>query len=81
MRIYNLLSGGLKPVDYALIAVMVGITLALITIVVIMKIKGKSGCGNCANCRSSSTCKGSCEGCNACSSKKEEDMLEDNQNK
>lgn len=75
MRIYNLLSGGLKPIDYILIAGLITITVAITAIVVWRKAKGKGGCdcGSCKSCPSSQACNRNCEGCNSCPSKKEDE--------
>ena len=75
MELYNLLSGGLNPIDYIIIAVLVLIVLAVAAIIVIRKIKGKSSCGcDCSGCPSAKTggCSGKCDGRSSCSIKKEE---------
>ncbi len=78
--IYALLSGGLKPIDYLLIAVMAGVALLIAGVIVWRKIKGKSSCG-CDGCSSSSACGGNCSSCNACSSKKKENEQDKHENK
>ena len=75
MKLYNLLSGGLKPIDYILIAGLIAVAVALTAIVVWQKVKGKGGCGcDCGSCNACPSAKqGGCNGsCNACPSQKED---------
>ena len=71
--IYQLLAGGLNPVDYVLIAALVVITVAIIALVVWQKVKGKSGCGyDCGSCQSCPSAKnGGCGSCTSCQEKQE----------
>ena len=75
MQLYNLLSGGLKAVDYIIIAALVAIVVAVSAIIIWRKVKGKGSCGcDCGGCPSAKTngCNGNCGGCNSCPSKKED---------
>ena len=73
MQLYNLLSGGLKAVDYIIIAALVAIVVAVSAIIIWRKVKGKSSCGcDCGGCPSSSACNGKCSSCTSCSAKKED---------
>ena len=75
MQLYNLLSGGLKAVDYIIIAALVAIVVAVSAIIIWRKVKGKSSCGCDCGCPSAKTngCNGNCGGCNSCPSKKEDE--------
>ena len=72
MKNYNLLSGGLNPIDYVLIASLIAVTVIIAIIVIWRKVKGKNSCGcDCGGCPSAKAggCGGSCEGCSSCPSK------------
>ena len=76
MKIYNLLAGGLNPIDYILIAGMIVVAVVITAIIIWRKVKGKGGCDcGCGSCPSAKAdgCNGSCGGCNSCPSKKEDE--------
>ena len=70
MKLYNLLSGGLNPIDYILIAGLIALAIAITAVVVWRKVKGKGGC-DCSGCPSAKTCNRNCDGCNSCPTKQE----------
>ena len=73
MKNYNLLSGGLNPIDYVLIASLIAVMVMIVAVVIWRKAKGKNSCGcDCGGCPSSSACNGKCSSCNSCSAKKED---------
>ena len=69
--IYNLLAGGLNPIDYLLIAGLAVVALSITAVVVWQKLKGKNGCGcDCGSCQSCPSAQnGKCGGCTACGGK------------
>jgi hypothetical protein len=77
--IYNLLAGGLNPIDYLLITALVVLVLGIAAVVVWQKLKGKNGCGcDCGSCQSCPSAQnGKCGGCTACGNKEETDCGEE----